>query len=318
MQFTVTVNQAKAHEWGLNAALSMLFAFVYEVPSWAKPVTTDNGVFFALSKQKIVDELPILTDKPDTAYRQLKMLADKGVIELSSTPSITLVRLTDKGKAWNKKVDGSEKYPSKPKQGRNQIRSGSEDSPSKVGNISEQGSENSPTNQGTSNQGTSQETSNQVAAGALPAAQPVSDDLDGDDDDQPRIAIPADMPGPKNQKARTFKPWANYAVTYRQRYSVWPVWNARIAAQLSQLVDRVGKELAPAVAAYYLRMNNQYYVTKGHPVGLMLHDCETIATQMQTGSQMTQTRARQMDSTQSNLSNVDEAKRLLASGWGDE
>ena len=65
-------------------------------------------------------------------------------------------------------------------------------------------------------------------------------------------------------------------------------------------------------------MNNQFYVTKSHPVGLLLSECESIATQMHTGSQMTQTRARQMDSTQSNLSNVDEAKRLLASGWGDD
>ena len=136
--------------------------------------------------------------------------------------------------------------------------------------------------------------------------------------DKPRCELPADMPGPKDPNAKTFKAWANYAMAYRRRYRVFPIWNQKTAGQMGQLVDRVGKELAPAVAAYYLSMNTQFYVTKNHPVGLMLADCEAIATQMQTGSQMTQTRARQMDSTQSNLSNVDEAKRLLASGWGDE
>ncbi len=136
--------------------------------------------------------------------------------------------------------------------------------------------------------------------------------------DKPRCELPADMPGPKDPHAKTFKAWANYAMAYRRRYRVFPIWNQKTAGQMGQLVDRVGKELAPAVAAYYLSMNTQFYVTKNHPVGLMLADCEAIATQMQTGSQMTQTRARQMDSTQSNLSNVDEAKRLLASGWGDE
>lgn len=136
--------------------------------------------------------------------------------------------------------------------------------------------------------------------------------------DEPRCELPADMPGPKDPNAKTFKAWANYAMAYRRRYRVFPIWNKKTAGQLGQLVDRVGKELAPAVAAYYLSMNSQFYVTKSHPVGLMLADCEAIATQMQTGSQMTQTRARQMDSTQSNLSNVDEAKRLLASGWGDD
>lgn len=136
--------------------------------------------------------------------------------------------------------------------------------------------------------------------------------------DKPRCAIPEDMPGPKDPNAKTFKAWANYAMAYRCRYRVYPIWNQKTAGQVGQLVDRVGKDLAPAVAAYYLSMNSQFYVNKHHPVGLLLADCEAIATQMQTGSQMTQTRARQMDSTQSNLSNVDEAKRLLASGWGDD
>lgn len=159
-----------------------------------------------------------------------------------------------------------------------------------------------------------------VAPGASPAGRDLIGEVveDSPQRDDPRVAIPADMPGPKDQGCKTFKPWANYAVTYRRRYSVWPIWNAKVAGQLSQLVDRVGAGLAPGVAAYYLSMNSQFYVTKGHPVGALLNDCETIAMQMQTGSQMTQTRARQMDSTQSNLSNVDEAKRLLASGWGDD
>ena len=135
---------------------------------------------------------------------------------------------------------------------------------------------------------------------------------------RPRVAIPPDMPGPKDSRSKTFKPWANYAVVYRQRYGVYPIWNARTAGQMGQLIDRVGADLAPGVAAYYLRMNNQFYVAKGHPVGLLLADCETIAMQMQTGQQMTATRARQMDGTQANASAADEAKRLLAaSGWED-
>lgn len=152
MQYTLSINQTKALEWGLNAQQSMLFSFIYECPSWCRPVTQDGEVFYAISKQKIVDELPLLTDKIDTAYRLLKQLAAKGMIELSHTSSITLVRLTDIGKTWNHDHKGSEKYPSK---GRKNIRG-------KVGKISEQGrkkiregSENSPTNQDTSNQDTS-------------------------------------------------------------------------------------------------------------------------------------------------------------------
>jgi DNA-binding PadR family transcriptional regulator len=167
MQYTLSINQTKALEWGLNAQQALLFSFVYECPSWCKAVTKDDTVFYALSKQKIVDELPLLTDKIDTAYRLLKQLAAKGMIELSHTSSITLVRLTDIGKTWNHDHKGSEKYPSK---GRKNIRG-------KVGKISEQGrkkiregSENSPTNQDTSNQ----DTSNHVDdAGASSSAQAV-------------------------------------------------------------------------------------------------------------------------------------------------
>lgn len=149
MQFTVTINQAKALDWGLNAQQALLFAFVYECPSWAKLVKTDKGDFYALSKAKIVEELPLLTDKPDTAYRLLKAISGAGLINLSSTNNITLVQLTAKGKEWNKKLDGSEKYPTKKERvgkksdaaPRKKIRSGSEKSPSKVGKKSEPGSE---------------------------------------------------------------------------------------------------------------------------------------------------------------------------------
>ena len=53
-----------------------------------------------------------------------------------------------------------------------------------------------------------------------------------DRSDAPRVEIPADMPGPKDQTCKTFKVWANYAMAYRKRYSAWPVWNAKVGGQL--------------------------------------------------------------------------------------
>ena len=97
MQYTITINQPKALEWGLNAQQTLLFAFVYEYPSWANPIKTDTGIYFALSKAKIVDELPLLIDKPDTAYRLLAGLCDTGLIELCAD----VFRLTEKGREWN-------------------------------------------------------------------------------------------------------------------------------------------------------------------------------------------------------------------------
>ncbi|APC14575.1 phage replication protein [Pseudomonas frederiksbergensis] len=314
MQYTITVNQPKALEWGLNAQQALLFAFVYECPSWANPIKTDTGIYFALSKSKIVDELPLLTDKPDTAYRLLKALKDSGLIELSSTSSITLIRLTEKAKEWNRKLDGSEKYPtSDALDGRKKIRSTSDKSPSKVGKKSEPGSEKSPTNQGTNNQGTNQETSNQDLqdSGSDKPTRSGGLVLVVDRAEAPRVEIPADMPGPKDQTCKTFKAWANYAMAYRKRYSTWPVWNAKIGGQLGQLVDRLGADVAHHVAAHYLKTGDAAVLRKCHSLNELLANAESYHTQWVTGQRINGTTARQMERTEANLSAAEQAAQLV-------
>lgn len=137
MQYTFMIDQSKSIEWGLTPQESILFAFLHQVPTWAKPITQDGQVFYAISKLKIVEEVPILTDKPDTAYRILKSLHSKGVISLSSTSRITLVQITDKGKVWNRVAT---------KSGRKEIRSRSENLPMQVGESSDK-SDNQSCNQ---------------------------------------------------------------------------------------------------------------------------------------------------------------------------
>ena len=314
MQFTVTINQVKALEWGLNSQQALLFAFVYGCPSWTKPIKTDDGIFFALSKAKIIEELPLLTDKPDTAYRMLKALEEAGLIELSSTSNITLFRLTDKAIEWNQKLDGSEKYPTPPKnEGRKKIRSTSEKNPSKVGEKSEQGSEKSPTNQDTNHQGTNQGTN-----------QDTSQDLQGSPDkparnlvlvvdrtDTPRVEIPADMPGPKDQSCKTFKVWANYAMAYRRRYSTWPVWNAKVGGQLGQLVDRLGADVAHHVAAHFLKTSDAAVLRKCHSLNELLANAESYHTQWVTGQRINGTTARQMERTEANVSAAEQAAQMV-------
>ncbi|PRA69300.1 phage replication protein [Pseudomonas sp. MYb187] len=312
MQFTVTINQAKALEWGLNSQQALLFAFVYGCPSWAKALKTDDGIFFALSKAKIVEELPLLTDKPDTAYRMLKALEEAGLIELSSTSNITLFRLTDKAAEWNKKQDGSEKYPTPPQtKGRKKIRSTSEKSPSKVGKKSEPGSEKSPTNQDTSNQDTNQGTSHSLQDGSDKPNQSRGLVLVVDRSDTPRVEIPADMPGPKDQTCKTFKVWANYAMAYRKRYSTWPVWNAKVGGQLGQLVDRLGADVAHHVAAHFLKTSDAAVLRKCHSLNELLVNAESYHTQWVTGQRINGTTARQMERTEANLSAAEQAAQLV-------
>ena len=319
MQYTITINQPKALEWDLNAQQTLLFAFVYECPSWANPIKTDSGIYFALSKAKIVEELPLLTDKPDTAYRLLKALRDAGLIELSSTSSITLIRLTEKAKEWNRKIDGSEKYPtSDALDGRKKIRSTSDKSPSKVGKKSGPRSEKSPTNQGTNNQGTNQVTSNQDLQDA--PGKPVQSHgfvLVVDRFEAPRVEIPADMPGPKDQTCKTFKAWANYAMAYRKRYNTWPVWNAKAGGQLGQLVDRLGADVAHHVAAHYLKNSDVGVVRKCHSLNELLVNAESYHTQWVTNRQMNSTTAQQIERKQANrAAGMEAAQRIMQRAGG--
>jgi len=154
MQYLVAINQSKALEWGLNAQQAMLFAFLHQVPTWADARQIDGQTFYNVSKSKIIAELPLLTDKQDTAYRLLKQLAGFDVIEITSRDNRTYMRLTEKGKSWNRGAPkaGSEKYPTPEHVGDSQgseKNPTSEKSPSRVGKISEPGSEKSPTNQDT-------------------------------------------------------------------------------------------------------------------------------------------------------------------------
>ena len=313
MQYTVTINQVKAQEWGLNSQQALLFAFVYECPSWANLIKTDTGIYFALSKAKIVEELPLLTDRPDTAYRLLKALRDAGLIELSSTSSITLIRLTEKAKEWNRKLDGSEKYPtSNALNGRKKIRSTSEKSPSRVGKKSEAGSEKSPTNQDTNNQGTNQVTSNQDLQDGSDKPNRRALTLVAAHTEAPRVEIPGDMPGPKDQTCKTFKTWANYAMSYRKRYKAWPVWNAKVGGQIGQLIDRLGIDVAHSVAAYFVGINDAHLIRKYHGLGELLVNAEAYHTQWATNAQMNSTTAQQIERKQANLTaGQDAARRIM-------
>lgn len=134
--------------------------------------------------------------------------------------------------------------------------------------------------------------------------------------DKPRVEIPADMPGPKDPQAKTYKPWANYAIAYRKRYKVWPAWNATAAGQISQLVDRMGAELAPKVAAYYVTINDSRLINDCHPVSLLLRGCEGYRTQYLTGRQMNGTTARQLEQSQANLNAAQTAAESLRAKEG--
>ena len=117
----------------------------------------------------------------------------------------------------------------------------------------------------------------------------------------------------KPAKAKTEKQQANadtwnaYAAQYAIRYGVEPVRNAKSNAQVAQLVARLGADEAPHVAAFFVTINDQFYLRSLHEFGLLVSKAEAIRTQWATGRQMNGRTARQLEDTQANINAAQEA-----------
>ncbi len=105
--------------------------------------------------------------------------------------------------------------------------------------------------------------------------------------------------------------WTAYAIAYRARHGATPVRNAKVNANVKQIVQRLGHAEAPLVAEWFLRVNERLVVQGMHDLGLLLARCEAYRTQWATNRQVTETSARHTDKTQSNLTTADEAKAIL-------
>lgn len=89
--------------------------------------------------------------------------------------------------------------------------------------------------------------------------------------------------------------WRAYEDAFEKRYGSKPPGNRTSMGQLSQFVQRIPRESAPAVAAFYLTHNDAFYVRTMHPVGMLLKNAEKLYTEWQTGQRVTATSARQAD-----------------------
>ncbi|HHN0413122.1 TPA: helix-turn-helix domain-containing protein, partial [Pseudomonas aeruginosa] len=63
--------------------------------------------------------------------------------------------------------------------------------------------------------------------------------------------------------------WAAYRAAYEERWGVQPVRNAKVNSQVKQLVAALGAE-APAVAAFFVGLDDKFLVDSCHEFGLLL------------------------------------------------
>lgn len=137
------------------------------------------------------------------------------------------------------------------------------------------------------------------AGGGLPVVLPEQQQED-----------PNEHKEPSYERIRTAF-WERFDAAYQAKYSTVLPRNAKTNSQVKQLINRLGKE-APAVACFYVNNVSEPRVTMAsHTLDFLLLNAEGYRTQWMNGRAMTQGRARQIDSTQTNLSVADEALQLL-------
>lgn len=101
MRYTISIDQTHSIEWGLSLSEAALFSFIYSLPAWAEQIHTKGETWFFASRNKAIDEMPIITDKSDTIYRLYKSLQSKGVIRWEKFGEKDCIMITEKGKNWN-------------------------------------------------------------------------------------------------------------------------------------------------------------------------------------------------------------------------
>ncbi|HFK2326647.1 TPA: helix-turn-helix domain-containing protein [Pseudomonas aeruginosa] len=126
--------------------------------------------------------------------------------------------------------------------------------------------------------------------------------------------LPADSGQPdaerdRQQACRAI--WSAYAAAYQHRYGIAPVRNARVNGQVRDLLKRLGADESPAVAAYFVGINDAYLIRNCHDLGSLLAKAESYRTQWATDRQMNGTTARQLERTQANLNAAKEAAESI-------
>ncbi|WP_298220858.1 hypothetical protein [Flavobacterium sp.] len=119
------INQNRCIKFKLNVNQAALMSVLTEVSSWATEKVIKGKTYWWVSRNKVIEQLPLFYEKPDTVYRHFKYLAAIGLVDYETENRRDYLRLTEKGKRWNKLGNESD------------FISNSEMNPSELGNESE-------------------------------------------------------------------------------------------------------------------------------------------------------------------------------------
>lgn len=102
MTYNILIDQRFAVANELTIVQTTTLAACMTLPTWTNTITVDGIVWYQYSERKMVDDFPLLFSIPKRVYKNIKELADRGFIELSSFGKTKYLRFTEKCKTWNR------------------------------------------------------------------------------------------------------------------------------------------------------------------------------------------------------------------------
>ena len=102
MTYNILIDQRFAVANKLTIVQTTTLAACMTLPTWTNTITVDGIVWYQYSETKMANDFPLLFSIPKRVYKNIKELADRGFIELSSFGKTKYLRFTEKCKTWNR------------------------------------------------------------------------------------------------------------------------------------------------------------------------------------------------------------------------
>lgn len=95
------------------------------------------------------------------------------------------------------------------------------------------------------------------------------------DDERKALSLAPDN-YPQSPASKTFSAWLAYAMAFNAKYRQWPIYNATIGGQMAKVVARIGQDIAPLTARYYVEaVTTPAIADNCHPISSLLRHCES-------------------------------------------
>lgn len=104
-QFRVTLDVRMLMKWNISYADGAVFFYLINCTDWAETISVDGVEYRWVSLSMLAQQVPLSAPSIRTLQRTIRTLRKIGVIETTVVGNKNMIRITEKGLAWNGKAD---------------------------------------------------------------------------------------------------------------------------------------------------------------------------------------------------------------------